>query len=112
MIMQSEPNSKLCSLLNSELREWLVGMLTCIVMYVIDATVTLVILCIFALPFLVAVKGLSTEVGDVKMCLYTYNESNLTLSGLNSVSHTPYLTGSLETGPSRDHQDHICSPCT
>ena len=51
-ITRSEPSSKSCSLLNPELREWLVGMLTCIVTYVIDATVTLVILCIFciALP--------------------------------------------------------------
>ena len=76
-------------MLNLELREWLVGMLTCIVTYAIDATVTLVILCIFALPFLVAVEGLSTEVGDMKMCLYAYDESDSTLSGLNSVGHAP-----------------------
>ena len=39
-------------------------------MYMIDAMVTLVMLCNFALPFFVTFEAWSTELGDVKMCLY------------------------------------------
>jgi hypothetical protein len=46
-------------------------------------------LCIFALPFLVAFEGWYTELGDVKTCLYAYNESNSTQLGMKLVNHSP-----------------------
>ena len=62
---------------------------TCIVMYAIDATVTLVMLCNFALPFFVALDAWSTELGDVNMCLYTYDEFDLAQLGIKLIHYSP-----------------------
>ena len=42
---------------------------TCVAMYAIEALVTPVMPCMRAFPDLVALVSLSTELGDVKMCL-------------------------------------------
>ena len=57
-------------------------------MYAIDATVTLVMLCNFALLLLVAFEAWSTELGDVKMCLYAYDESNSIQLATQLVCHS------------------------
>lgn len=43
--------------------------LTCVAAYTMEAQVTLVIPCIRAFPDFVAFASLSTELGDVNMCL-------------------------------------------
>ena len=46
--------------------------LTCVAMYANEAVETRTIPCIQALPDLVDLTSFSTELGDVKICLYVY----------------------------------------
>lgn len=55
------------------------GALTWVAMYAIDAGVTEVMPWIRALPDRVALATLSTELGDVKTCLYALHDANISV---------------------------------
>ena len=46
-------------------------------------------LCNFVLPFFVALNAWSTELEDVNMCLYAYDEFDLAQLGIKLVRHSP-----------------------
>jgi len=81
--------------------------LTCVAMYAIDARVTWVIPWMRALPERVAFGSLSTELGDVKICLNAYGHRQHWEAEVCRCA--PKQGWRFRRGHSTDLQRHKCS---